>query len=112
MIVPSLRSCSQACAPCKLCVGVPAVGSAPRPHARAQATSTERGQRGLPRRLIGAANCCQQIESFEVKAVAWDEFLGGHDFDVKLAGVFGKQFDEKNQVTPTRLCFCVLLLQQ
>jgi molecular chaperone DnaK (HSP70) len=47
-----------------------------------------------------------------VKAVAWDEFLGGHDFDVKLAGVFGKQFDEKNQVTPTRLCFCVLLLQQ
>ena len=35
-------------------------------------------------------------ESFEVKAVAWDEFLGGHDFDTRIAKMIAEQFDEKN----------------
>ena len=35
-------------------------------------------------------------ESFEVKAVAWDEFLGGHDFDTRIAKMMAEQFDEKN----------------
>lgn len=37
------------------------------------------------------------VESFEVKAVAWDEFLGGHDFDARLAKLMGEQFDEQHQ---------------
>ena len=34
------------------------------------------------------------VESFEVKAVAWDEFLGGHDFDSRIAKKMAEQFDE------------------
>jgi hypoxia up-regulated 1 len=36
------------------------------------------------------------VESFEVKAVAWDEFLGGHDFDARIAKLMAEDFDEKH----------------
>ena len=28
--------------------------------------------------------------------MAWDEFLGGHDFDTRIAKMMAEQFDEKN----------------
>lgn len=37
------------------------------------------------------------VESFEVKAVAWDEFLGGHDFDARIAKKMAEEFDAQHQ---------------
>ena len=43
------------------------------------------------------ASVLSRAESFEVKSVAWDEFLGGHDFDAKLTKHFGQQFDKAHK---------------